>query len=312
MKLFDYKEGVYPSQADPYILLGEDGKFYIYSTSPVGVQGFVSDTLDGEYSSLGAVYKVDGKKEYWAPSVIFIDGKYYMYVSNVNADETDVHMQTLQVAVSDTPSGPFEYVRDIIEPFSIDAHVVKSGDNLYVFYSSNDYEAERAGTYVLVDRMLSPTECEGKPVAVVRATLDEEIFMRDRFKKSQHWHTLEGAFYFREGSDHYLIYSGNCYESEFYYLGYAYAHSETDDLRSIKFEKQPSADVYSPLIAKNDFEAGTGHCSAIKVDGQYYCVYHGRDIPPDQRLKGDTRTARICKLHLNGSSLTAERYENKL
>ena len=312
MKLFDFREDVYPSQPDPYILRGEDGKFYIYSTSAVGVQGYVCDTLDGEYRGLGVVFSREDRKEYWAPSVIYTDGKYYMYVSNMDINETDVHMQTLQVAVSDKPCGPFEYLNDIIEPFSIDAHVVKSGDDLYIFYSSNDYEAERAGTYILVDKMLSPTKCEGKPVTVLKATLDEEIFMRDRFKKGQHWHTLEGAFYFREGNDHYIIYSGNCYESEYYYLGYVYANADTDDLRKIKFEKQPSPDIYSPLIARNDFEAGTGHCSAIKVDGQYYCIYHGRDIPPDPRIKGDTRTARICKLHPSGSSLTSERYADKL
>ena len=237
MKLFDYNEGVYPSQPDPYVLRGDDGKFYIYSTSPVGVQAFVSDSLDGEYEGLGVVYMVDSKKEYWAPAVIYTEGKYYMYVSNMDEAEDDVHMQTLQVAVSDFPYGPFKYLNDIIKPFSIDAHVVKSGKDLYIFYSSNDYDAERAGTYILVDRMISPTECEGKPVSVLRPTLDEEIFMRDRFKQGQHWHTLEGAFYFREGNNHYLIYSGNCYESEFYYLGYAYAYSESDDLTKIKFEK---------------------------------------------------------------------------
>jgi GH43 family beta-xylosidase len=312
MKLFEYKEGVYPSQPDPFILKGDDGKYYIYSTSPTGVQGFVADTLDSEYKGLGVVYSREDRKEYWAPAVIFTEGKYYMYVSNMDVGETDVHMQTLQVAVSDTPSGPFEYLNDIIPPFSIDAHVVKSGNDLYIFYSSNDYEAERAGTYILVDKMLSPTECEGKPVAVLSATLDEEIFMRDRFKKGQHWHTLEGACYFREGNDHYLIYSGNCYESEFYYLGYAHAYSESDDLREMKFEKQPSENTYSPLIAKNGFEAGTGHCSVIKDNGQYYCVYHGRDLIPDERIKGDNRTARICKLHLSGNLLTAERYEEKL
>lgn len=312
MKLFEFDEKVYPSQPDPYILRGEDGKFYIYSTSAIGVQCFVSDRLDGKYDGLGVVYSVKGKKDYWAPSVIFTEGKYYMYTSNIDVNETDVHQQTLQVAVSDTPYGPFTYLNDIIAPFSIDAHVVKSGNALYIFYSSNDYDAERAGTYILADRMISPTECEGNPKAILKPTLDEEIFMRDRFKQGQHWHTLEGAFYFREGNDHYVIYSGNCYESEFYYLGYAYAYGETDDILSLDFKKQPNDSTYAPLIAKNDFEAGTGHCSVIKHEGQYYCVYHGRDLEPDPRIKGDTRTARICKLNLKGSTLTASRYENKL
>lgn len=312
MKLFEYNEKVFPYQPDPYIFKAEDGRYYIYSTSSSGVQGFVSDTLTGDYTWLGEVYSEDGKKEYWAPCIIFFEGKYYMYVSTMKKSDDDVHTQALGVAVSDSPAGPFNFLNYIIEPFSIDAHVVKSGDELFIFYSSNDYEAERAGTYILVDRMISPTKCEGTPVSVLRPSLDEEIFMRDRFKKGQHWHTLEGAFYFRVNNDHYIIYSGNCYESEYYYLGYAYAHGDENDLTKLSFNKMPDEKVYSPLIAKNEFEAGTGHCSVIKDGADYYCVYHGRDIPPDSRLKNDTRTARICKLLPDGEKLTAIRFVDRV
>ena len=43
---------------------------------------------------------------------------------------------------------------------------------------------------------------------VVRPTMDEEIFMRDRFEKGKDWYTVEGAFYFRKGDWHYVTYSG--------------------------------------------------------------------------------------------------------
>lgn len=97
-----------------------------------------------------------------------------------------------------------------MKPFSIDPHVVKSGNDLYIFYSLNDYDAKRAGTLIVLDKMKDPLEVENKPKVVVRATLDEEIFMKDRFKKGQHWHTIEGAYYFRKGDYHYILYSGNC------------------------------------------------------------------------------------------------------
>jgi hypothetical protein len=108
------------------------------------------------------------------------------------------------------------------------------------------------------------------------------------------------------------MYSGNCYQNEYYFLGYSYAYTEERDLTKIKFEKMPAEDIYAPVIAKNEFETGTGHNSVIKEDGEYYCVYHGRDIPPDPRIEGDNRTARICKLVLDGKNLTAQRYENKI
>ena len=312
MKLIHYKEGQYPSQADPFIIRAENGDFYLYVTGVDGVHAYKSSSLCGEYSDIGCVFSVVGCKEYWAPSVIHIDGKYYMYVSFMKADDTDVHLQTMHVAESDTPDGPFHSPKKLIEPFSIDSHVVKNEDGLFIFYSLNDYDAERAGTYVAIDRMTDPYTVSGNPTAVVRPTLDEEIFMRDRFKAGQHWHTLEGAFYFREGDYHYLIYSGNCYETEYYYLGYATAHSPENDLTKLKFTKYPDESTYAPLISQNSFEAGTGHNSVIKVDGEYYAVYHGRDLSPDPRIKGDNRTARICRLHVSDGIITAERYADKL
>lgn len=312
MKLIHYKEGQYPSQADPFIIRGNDGKFYIYVSGLNGVHAFVSDALDGEYKDIGTVFYVEGHKEYWAPSVIYTGGKYYMYVSFVKEGETDMHEQTMHVAESDTPYGPFVSPTKLIAPFSIDSHVVETESGLYIFYSANDYEADRAGTYIAVDRMKDPRTVEGDPKVVVRATLDEEIFCRDRFKKGQHWHTLEGAFYFREDDTHYVIYSGNCYESEYYYLGYAVAHGNENDLTKLDFKKYPDDNTYSPLISANSFEAGTGHNSVIKLNGEYYVIYHGRDIPPDPRLGIDTRTARICRLKVDGDKLTAIRYEDKL
>lgn len=311
MKLIDYREGQYPSQPDPYILKA-NGRYYLYVTGSDGVRAFVSDRFDGGYVELGKVFSAEGFKEYWAPAVIELDGRFYMYVSFMPEQEDDVHLEAIHVAVSDSPEGPFACVKQLLAPFSIDAHVVKNEAGLFIFYSVNDYEAERAGTYIVVDRMIDPLNVTGRPVDVVRPTLDEEIFMRDRFRKGQHWHTIEGAFYFREGDMHYLIYSGNCYENEHYYLGYAYAETDECDLTRIKFQKYPDDSTYSPLISANSFEAGTGHNSLLCEDGKYYVIYHGRDLPPDERLGRETRTARICRLETDGKALRAMRFENSL
>ena len=115
----------------------------------------------------------------------------------------------------------------------------------------------------------------------MKPTLDEEIFMKNRFGDGKDWHTLEGAFYFKEGDYQYVIYSGNCYTSPYYYLGYAVAKTHETDLTKIKFKKYPSENIYAPLIARN-------------ANGE------------------DKRTARICKLIVDGEKLIAIRKENSL
>lgn len=280
------------SQGDPYVI-SENGKYYMYATHSEGVQLYESDNKY-DWRFVGFCFRKEGVKEYWAPAVTKIEGKFYLYASYMGETETDTHRQRLFVGVADAPYGPFEFIREIAEPFSIDPHVVISGNGLYIFYSVNDYEAERAGTLIVVDKMLSPTECAGNPKVVVRATLDEEIFKRDRFRVGQHWHTLEGAFYFREGDYHYLTYSGNCFQNENYYLGYAVAKGNTDDLTRLQFKKYPDENTYCPLVRKNDVEEGTGHNSVLKENGIYYLFYHGRDYGVN-RKGNDLRTARVLE-----------------
>lgn len=280
------------SQGDPYVIASK-GKYYMYVTGRDGVGLYVSSDLK-TFEYRGICFSKEGEKEYWAPSVIELDGTYYMYLSYMGNEENDTHKEHLILATSVSPEGPFVYHNDLVEPFSIDAHVVQSGKGLYLFYSTNDYEAKRAGTLIKLIKLKNPFETEGEGKVVVRATLDEEIFMKDRFKKGQHWHTLEGAFYFRKGDYHYLMYSGNCYQNENYYIGYAVAKGNTDDLLELSFHKYPNEDTYCPLIKKNELESGTGHNSLLVKDGHYYVIYHGRDN--NAQGKGDTRTARIAEI----------------
>ena len=59
-------------------------------------------------------------------------------------------------------------------------------------------------------------------------------------------------------------------------------------------------------------EEGVGHHSVIKVDGQYYAVYHARDRKQTKELTEgytEARTARICKLFVKDGVITAERMD---
>ena len=182
-----------------------------------------------------------------------------------------------------------------------------------IFYSTNRFEGERVGTYIVVDKLTDPFHAAGNPVTVVEPTLDEDIFERDRYKKGQHWHTIEGAFYFKEGDWQYVMYSGNCYEQPTYYVGYARAKTSETDLTKIKFEKYPDDKTYSPVLSANDFEEGTGHHSMIKEDGQWYAVYHARDYDDGLGASAfDARNARICKLNVKDGIITAERYKDHI
>ena len=303
----------YIGQADPYILKS-GGKFYIYVTGHDGIYAYHSKSLLEGWEYFGRVMTVPDHKSFWAPSVIELDGKFYMYNSIELTDgqkDQSGHTGAMHVSVADNPLGPFTGTKQILPPFSIDSHIVKNESGLYLFYSTNRHEGERIGTCIVVDKMLDPFTPSGNPTLVVEPTLDEDIYQRDRFKKGQHWHTIEGAFYFKEGDWQYVMYSGNCFEQPTYYIGYARAKTNETDLTKIKFEKYPDDKTYSPVLKANDFEEGTGHHSMIKENGQWYAIYHARDYDYSEN-SFDARNARICRLNVKDGIITAERFKDHI
>lgn len=313
MQLLEINKEKYIGQADPFIL-ESNGKFYIYTTGKDGIYAYSSDSLLEGWKFEGRVFTYPDVYDFWAPSVIEIDGNYYMYCSfEFFGDTPDEggHKQTMHVSQSKSPLGPFENAKQLLHPFSIDSHVVKNENGLFIFYSTNVFDTERPGTVIVVDRLLDTVTPEGKPVKVVVPSIDEEIYRRDRYKKGSHWHTIEGAYYFKEGDWQYVMYSGACYENEKYFIGYARAKTDETDLTKIKFEKYPDDKTYAPVLNSNEWEEGTGHHSMIKHEGQWYAIYHARNVEEDG-LEGDRRNARICKLNVDDGVITAERKQNEI
>ena len=308
------------TQPDPFIF-EENGRFYLYVSGVglSGVEAYSADDIFGEWKYEGIVTEfAKGCFDFWAPSVIKFKDKFYMYVSCFENNEENQGQKTqcMRVASADSPLGPFKNEKKLYSEFSIDSHAVVSGGELYLWLSMNDWNASkerRAGTRIFVVKMKDPYTPEGGPVEKVIPTLDEEKFTPQCNDKIQ-WHTIEGAFWFKEGEYQYLMYSGGCYEDETYHIGYCTAKTNESDLRKIDFVKHTNGGRFAPVIIGNDFEEGTGHHSVIKHNGEYYAIYHGRDIGVYDKNAPyvEERTARICKLNVKDGMIIAERYEENV
>ncbi len=290
------------SQPDPFIF--EDGDvLYLYVTGTHGVEAYKSRDIFGEWSYEGIVASFEGGEDYWAPSVIKLEDKYYMYVSfNENGN-----FECMHVASSSLPLGPFENPKRLYDHFSIDSHMVKTNEGLFLWYAKDNLGCEMVGTRVFVDKFIDPYTPENNPKEVIVPTFDEEKFT-PQCTKERNWYTVEGPFWFREGDWQYLMYSAGCYKDDTYHIGYAAAKSSSDDLKSVDFVKVTKDGHFNPVIIKNGYEEGTGHHSVIKHKGEYYAIYHGRDyIENSSSEYEERRTARICKLTVGGGKISAER-----
>ena len=290
------------TQPDPFIF--EDGdRFYLYVTAEEGVEVYQSEELLGEWRYEGIAAAFSNAHTYWAPSVIKLEDTFYLYVSCIK----DHKFQYMHVASSKSPLGPFENEICLYDHFSIDSHMVKTEDGLFLWYAKNNRDCEKKGTRIYVDRFLDPVTPERDPKEVLVPTFAEEKFTPS-CKDGEEWYTLEGPFWFCEGEWQYLMYSAGCFQDDTYHIGYAVARSKEQDLKAVNFEKVTDGGRFCPLLIKNEFEEGTGHHSVIKHKGDYYAVYHGRDYTENALDKDcERRTARICKMLVDNGRIQMKR-----
>ena len=293
------------SQADPYIF-EDGGRLYLYATGYSGIDAYSADDLFGVWHYEGEIASYEGGVQFWAPSVIKIDDTYYMYTSFNKGEE----FEYMYVASSRSPLGPFGNWKQLYSFFSIDSHIVKTEAGLFLWSAMDNHSTSTPGTRVFLDRMLDPYTPEGDPKEVITPDFREELFRANRYGDGRDYYTLEGPFWFSEGEWQYVMYSGGCFENDSYHVGYSAAKTGEQDLRKIDFVKVTNGDRFNPVLIKNEYEEGTGHHSVIKLDGQYYAIYHARDYGG----KGfkNPRTARVCKLHVKDGVITAERYPDRI
>ncbi|MBN2047599.1 MAG: glycoside hydrolase family 43 protein, partial [Anaerolineaceae bacterium] len=211
---------------------------------------------------------------YWAPEVVYSNGKFYMYYSV--GDE--VNMQ-VRVAVADHPAGPFwdSGWRLTAEPFAIDPHVFVDEDgSRYLFYATDYLTHERVGTGTAFDRLITPYQTAGKPCPVTRARFDWQIYDPHRTEKGGVcWHTLEGSFVLKHAGKYYQMFSGGNWQND----TYGVAYGVTADLNQPAEWDQPCDGIMEPQILRSlprQGVIGPGHNSVVRGPDNHtlYCVYH--------------------------------------
>lgn len=303
-----YDDGKIHTAPDPFVLEYR-GTYFCYATGEKGVvASYSQDLVHWHYA--GVIYSEPAKKNFWAPSVILLNGVFYMYVSDMPEDTDDTHREIMRVVTSESPLGPFTYAGTLFGTFAIDSQIfLDENGELWLFYADNQgtgLSASRPGTAVVVDRMVNPLEREGHPRVIIQPTSDHEIFQRDRFEKGKDWHTVEGATFIRHHGKGFITYSGNAFEHEDYFIGYSSANipegqaTGESDPRCWKWRKHHDYGRFDPLMRKSGEVEGTGHNSIVKAPNQIddWIVYHGRNVDEPSVLAGlpEQRTMRIDPL----------------
>lgn len=210
---------------------------------------------------------------YWAPEVIYANGKFYLYYSVGN--ET---LMELRVAVSDSPEGGFvdAGVRLTNEEFAIDAHVFNDDNGQkYLFYATDFLSHTHIGTGTVVDKMLDFYTLEGLPRPVTRAKYDWQVYDPQRKEKGGvRWHTVEGSFVVKRKGVYYQMFSGGNWQN----ITYGVSFATTGDIeRNEEWTQFSDGERVLPILRTiPDLVVGPGHNSVVRGvnNRELFCVYH--------------------------------------
>ncbi|MBS1802038.1 MAG: glycoside hydrolase family 43 protein [Acidobacteria bacterium] len=190
----------------------------------------------------------------WAPSAIFLHGKYYLFFAANDIQKTDNFDGGIGVAVSSQPGGPFVDAigKPLIGNFQhgaqpIDPMVYQDDDgSLYIYYGGQGH-------------------CV---VAKLSKDLKRVIPMPDGelYKEITPEHYVEGPFMLKRNGTYYFMWSEGDWGGPDYGVAYAKSDSPTGP-----FQRAGKILESDPAIAK-----GPGHHSVLHIPDtdNWYIVYH--------------------------------------
>jgi len=210
---------------------------------------------------------------YWAPEVVYDNGKFYLYYSV--GDEVNMQMR---VAVATHPAGPFvdSGHRLTQEKFAIDGHVLLDDDSKrYLFYATDFLEHTHIGTGTMRDLMLDPFTLAGQPRPVTLPGFDWQVYDPNRVEKGGvRWHTIEGSFVLKHKGLYYQMFSGGNWQNPSY--GVSYATTDSPDKPGEWAQVADGMQVLPILRTIPGVVIGPGHNSVVRGpdNQQLFCIYH--------------------------------------
>lgn len=283
-QIITYKNPIINSYlADPNILY-ENGWYYFFATGEARDGRFVpiykSKNLSQWEFIRGAVKngeKTDWNyKHFWAPEVIKIKDKFYLYYTASPDESPQNSGNRIGLAIADKIEGPYTNYGVIVPHGAIDPHpVFDKDDRMYIFYTIENLNANgyKAGQ-IFVDKMLSPLQVAGKPVALI----------------TQHdWQ--EGPYIMQLNNTYLLTYSCGNWRDSTYHVSYATSNTITG----------PYVEQSDTIMKSNAMVKGPGHHSFFKDKfGKDWIVYHGWDTAFTARYP------RIDRIYVKGNTISTD------
>ena len=274
-----------PSGADPYSFY-KDG--YYYYTNTVGNRLVIwkakniTQLLTAESKTIFIPPKeTPYSKELWAPEILFLKGKWYVYFAADNGSNSNHRIYVLENPSADPMQGDWTFKGKVADPsdkWAIDADVFEYGRKLFMIWSG--WEGDQNGQQdIYIARMKNPWTIKGKRFRLSSPNLEwEQNGDLHDAGNPPHVNVNEGPQFLRHHKKAFLIYSASGCWTDYYALGILSFVGKKNLLDSSSWKKS------STPVFKQSRENGVyapGHNSFFKSpDGKEdWILYHANSKP---------------------------------
>jgi hypothetical protein len=243
---------------------------------------FSMDSPDGEVTDHGVALSVDdvpwASRQMWAPDAARKGDKYYLYFPA----KDDNHVFRIGVAVSDSPTGPFEPMDEpMANSYSIDPSVFQDDGGEYYMYIGGIWggQLQRWQTGEYVEKDVYPADDEPAIAPIVARLADDMVSFAEELREIE---LLD-----EDGSP---ILAGDI-ERRFFEAAWVHKHQDTyyfsystGDTHNIAYATGDSP--YGPFtyrgVILEPVLGWTNHHSIVEFEDQWYLFYHDTQMSGGQ------------------------------
>lgn len=273
-----------PAGADPYSF-HKDGYYYYTHTVQNRLVLWktknLSDLKDAEQKTIWTPPKnTMYSKQIWAPEIVFLRGKWYMYFAADDGNNHNHRMYVLENSSADPMDGEWVFKGKIADPtdkWAIDGDVLDHKGQLYMIWSG--WEGNSNGQQnIYIAKMSNPWTIEGERIMISKPELDWERHGRLKGETPEQVNVNEGPQFLLHKDKMFIVYSASGCWTDYYTLGMLTAKN-TDNLMDPKNWVKSPEPVFKAAPENGVYAAG--HNSFFKSpDGKEdWILYHANSKP---------------------------------
>ena len=287
---------------DPFIVKYLNKYYHCFTDDCLKISISSADTLDELSTATPKVVFTPDKDEYsreiWAPELHVIDDKCYIYVA---CDDGNNYNHRMYVLENNSSNPMDEYkmhgkITDSTDKWAIDGNVVKYNDELYYFWSGWD-GSRNVRQNIYVAKMKDPFTLSSERVLISTPEYDWEKIGCTPEDVEGKPYINEGPFAFLNDGILYLAYSA----SGSWDTGYCIAFMKL--VGDNPLDKNCWCKYDKPVLSRNEFVKGAGHCSIIEEYNKKIVFFHAWDVNC-QEIRWNTVSLWQAELIINGDEIS--------